>query len=85
MMEFSIDQLMLFVGGCASSLVLIVLAFQKSKCTEIGFCGCKIKRDVNAVVKSEKLGLTGHSGDTPKPDIPVDKLNLILEEKKTNK
>jgi hypothetical protein len=53
--SYSIDQLMLFIGGCASSVVLILLACQKSKCEEIGCCGCKIKRNVEAIIQEEKI------------------------------
>lgn len=55
MNDYSIDQLMLFIGGVASSVVLILLACQKSKCEEIGCCGCKIKRNVEAIIQEEKL------------------------------
>jgi len=65
--SYSIDQLMLFIGGCASSLVLVVLAFQKSKCEEIGCCGCHIKRRVDLVIADERLQKTGSTGLTPKP------------------
>ena len=66
MQDFTIDQLMLFVGGCASSLVLIIVASQKSKCTKIGCCGCVIERDVKAVVESQHLEVDGHTGETPR-------------------
>ncbi len=66
MQNFSIDQLMLFIGGCASSLVLIIVASQKSKCSKIGCCGCVIERDVKAVIAEERLEKTGHTGETPR-------------------
>tara|TARA_R110000851_G_scaffold239465_1_gene392170 strand:- start:532 stop:804 length:273 start_codon:yes stop_codon:yes gene_type:complete len=78
MNDYSIDQLMLFIGGVASSIVLILLACQKSKCEEIGCCGCKIKRNVEAVLAEEKLKLTGHTGTTPK--INTKDLKLELKE-----
>jgi hypothetical protein len=53
--DYSIDQLMLFIGGVASSVVLILLACQKSKCEEIGCCGCKIKRNVEAIIQEQKI------------------------------
>ena len=53
--DYSIDQLMLFIGGVASSVVLVLLACQKSKCEEIGCCGCKIKRNVEAIIQEEKI------------------------------
>jgi len=66
MQDFTIDQLMLFIGGCASSLVLIIVASQKSKCSKIGCCGCVIERDVKAVVESQHLEVDGHTGQTPR-------------------
>ena len=62
MYDYSIDQLMLFIGGVASSVVLVLLACQKSKCEEIGCCGCKIRRNVEAIIQEEKLKMTGHTG-----------------------
>jgi len=78
--DYSIDQLMLFIGGVASSLVLVLLACQKSKCEEIGCCGCKIKRNVEAIIQEEKLKLTGHAGNTPKVKQDKPKLELIEPE-----
>ena len=66
MQNYTIDQLMLFIGGCASSLVLVILATQKSKCSKIGCCGCVIERDVRAVVETEHLQIDGHTGETPR-------------------
>ena len=66
MKDYTIDQMMLFIGGCASSLVLVILASQKSKCSKIGCCGCMIERDVKAVIAEERLEMTGHTGETPR-------------------
>jgi|DEB0MinimDraft_12_1074336.scaffolds.fasta_scaffold25446_3 hypothetical protein len=66
MKDYTIDQMMLFIGGCASSLVLVILASQKSKCSKIGCCGCMIERDVSAVIAEERLEMTGHTGATPR-------------------
>ena len=66
MKDYTIDQMMLFIGGCASSLVLVILASQKSKCSKIGCCGCVIERDIKAVVESEHLQIDGHTGATPR-------------------
>jgi len=63
MADYSIDQLMLFIGGCASAVVLILVASQKGKCKSCCW-GCMV-RDVDAVLKSERIAKTGHSGDTP--------------------
>ena len=76
--DYSIDQLMLFIGGVASSVVLILLACQKSKCEEIGCCGCRIKRNVDAIIQEEKLKLTGHTGETPRKN-EEDKVKLELK------
>ena len=78
--DYSIDQLMLFIGGVASSVVLILLACQKSKCEEIGCCGCRIKRNVDAIIQEEKLKLTGHTGETPRrQSAEEDKVKLELK------
>lgn len=76
--DYSIDQLMLFIGGVASSVVLILLACQKSKCEEIGCCGCKIRRNVEAIIQEEKLKMTGHTGDTPRRSERIKEKELIL-------
>ena len=73
MEDFTIDQLMLFIVGVLGSLGGLCLIIQKSKCQSC--CWGLIKRDVDAVVKSEKLQKTGHSGDTPKKN-----LDLVLKE-----
>tara|TARA_R110000822_G_scaffold57122_1_gene143936 strand:- start:512 stop:745 length:234 start_codon:yes stop_codon:yes gene_type:complete len=73
MNDYSIDQMMLFIGGCASSIVLILLACQKSKCEEIGCCGCKIKRNVDAIIQEERLKLTGHTGASPRQPVLEDR------------
>ncbi len=67
--DFNLSELGIFIGVCSSALVAIVLASQKSKCSKIGCCGCVIERDVSAVIKEEKLQMTGHSGDTPRLDL----------------
>ena len=64
MADFTIDQLMLFIGGVLGSISALLLILQKSKCKSICW-GCCI-RDVDAVIAEEKLELTGHTGDTPR-------------------
>lgn len=71
--DFTIDQLMLFIVGVLGALGGLCVIIQKSKCESC--CWGLIKRDVGAVVKSEKLKLTGSTGDTPKG-----KLDLVLKE-----
>ena len=64
MADFTIDQLMLFIGGVLGSIGALLLILQKSKCKSICW-GCCI-RDVDAVIAEEKLEITGHTGDTPR-------------------
>lgn len=71
--SFNISELGIFIGVVSSACIGMILASQKSKCSSVCFGMCK--RDVDAVVKSEKIQKTGHSGDTPK-----NKLDLVLKE-----
>ena len=71
--SFNISELGIFVGVVSSACIGMIVASQKSKCTSVCFGMCK--RDVGAVVKSEKLKLTGSTGDTPKG-----KMDLVLKE-----
>tara|TARA_R110002110_G_scaffold278819_1_gene493995 strand:- start:457 stop:864 length:408 start_codon:yes stop_codon:yes gene_type:complete len=64
--DFSIDQLMLFIGGVFGALASLLLVIQKSKCKHVNCCCIKCERDVDAIIKEEKLKLTGHSGETPR-------------------
>lgn len=90
MADFTIDQLMLFIGGVLGSIGALMLVLQKSKCESCCF-GC-IKRDVSAVIAEERLEMTGHTGNTPRlpkrDDIElniIDKNEEILSNKnKTN-
>lgn len=86
MENYSIDQLMLFIGGCAAALTTLLLATQKSKCSKVKLC-CGLMdcdRDVKAVVQTEQLAINGkivNSGLTPIPRVsPVVPLNLELKE-----
>ena len=67
--DFNLSELGIFIGVCSSALVGLIIASQKSKCSKIGCCGCVIERDVSAIIKEEKLQMTGHSGDTPRLDL----------------
>lgn len=71
--SFNISELGIFIGVVSSACIGMILASQKSKCSSVCFGMCK--RDVDAVVKSEKIQKNGHSGDTPK-----NKLDLVLKE-----
>lgn len=64
--DYSMNDLMLMVGACATALSGLIYASQKSKCTEINMCCCKLKRDVKAIIQEQKLEKTGHSGLTPR-------------------
>jgi len=71
--SFNISELGIFIGVVSSACIGMILASQKSKCSSVCFGMCK--RDIDAVVKSEKIQKTGHSGDTPKK-----KMELVLKE-----
>jgi len=61
--DFNISELGIFIGVCSSAIVGILIATQKSKCKTCCW-GC-IERDVDAVIKEERLKATGNTGDTP--------------------
>lgn len=68
MQDFTIDQLMLFIGGCSTAIIGVLLALQKSKCKTISLCCCKCERDVDAIIQEERLQMTGHTGASPRPN-----------------
>ena len=72
--DFDLNTLMLFIIGILGSLGGLCIILQKSKCKTIKCCGFSCERDVDAVIKDEKLQITGHTGDTP-----IKKNNLKLE------
>ncbi len=59
------------LGACGGLLAIT----QRSKCQSC--CFGLVKRDVEAVVQSEKLELTGHTGETPRlePEPQVEENN----------
>lgn len=65
--DFSIDQLMLFIGGVLGSLGALLLVIQKSKCEQINCCCLSCKRRVDLIIEEERLQMTGHRGTTPEP------------------
>jgi len=67
MNDFTIDKLMLFIGGVLGSLGALLLVIQKSKCEEIKCCCWSCKRRVDLIIAEEKLQLTGKSGLSPEP------------------
>lgn len=66
MADFTLEELMLFIIGVLGATGGLLLTLQKSKCEEIGCCGCHIKRRVDLVIAEEKLEKTGHTGETPR-------------------
>ena len=79
--DFNINELMLFIVGVLGALGGLWVVIQKYKCKTLEICCIKCVRDTDAIIKEEKLQMTGHTGDTPKKtnDKPTD-LELILEE-----
>jgi hypothetical protein len=63
MMDFNINELMLFIVGVLGAAGGLCVIIQKSKCEEINLCCFKCKRDVKAIIEQEKLEL----GKTPTP------------------
>tara|TARA_R100001594_G_scaffold148551_1_gene204019 strand:+ start:1337 stop:1627 length:291 start_codon:yes stop_codon:yes gene_type:complete len=82
--DFSIDQLMLFIGGVLGSLGALLLVIQKSKCEEIKCCCWSCKRNVQAIIEEERLQLTGHA-TTPRRSerLKEKKNNFELKEPET--
>tara|TARA_R110002153_G_scaffold274041_1_gene446811 strand:+ start:39 stop:317 length:279 start_codon:yes stop_codon:yes gene_type:complete len=78
--DFSIDQLMLFIGGVLGSIGGLLLIMQKSKCEEIKCCCWSCKRRVDLVIAEEKLQMTGSTGLTPKPIKKEEVIKLELKE-----
>ncbi len=75
MADFTMEELMLFCIGVLGALGGFMIILQKSKCESICWGCCK--RDVSAVIQEEKLQMTGHTGETPKP-------YLVKEQKELN-
>ena len=80
MNDFTIDQLMLFIGGVLGSLGALLLIIQKSKCEEVSCCCWKCKRNVQAIIEEERLKLTGHTGVPPRRSDRLKNKNLELKE-----
>jgi hypothetical protein len=62
--DFDLNELMLFIVGVLTALGGLIAVTQKSKCESCCW-GC-MKRDVDAVIKDEKLKTRGYVGDTPR-------------------
>lgn len=82
--DFDLNELMLFIVGVLGALGGLLVITQKSKCESCCW-GC-MKRNVDAVIKEEKLQMTGHSGDTPrKPHLIKENRTLELQEPEPEK
>lgn len=79
--DFTLDQLMLFIGGVSTAVIGVILAIQKSKCEEINCCCIKCKRRVDLVLADEKLQLTGKTGLTPRRSDRLKEKEINLEMK----
>ena len=77
MSDFTLEELMIFCVSLLGALGGFMLILQKSKCESICWGCCK--RDVSAVIAEEKLQMTGHSGDTPKPHLIKENKTLELK------
>lgn len=64
--DFTMEELMIFCATILGSCGVLLKVIFTSKCEEIGCCGCKIKRNVAAVIEEERLEATGHTGTTPR-------------------
>ena len=67
-------------GALGSCIIGVCLSIQKRKCEEIGFCGCKIKRNVQAIIDEERLQMTGHTGSTPRPSLDRAPEMVLIED-----
>ncbi len=75
--RFNMSELGVFVGICSSACIGILIATQKSKCSSI--CWGMCTRDVKAVVETEKLELTGHTGVTPRASLAEENKKIKKE------
>jgi len=64
MSDFTMEELMLFIIGVTGALGGLMLTLQNSKCKSI--CWGMCIRDIDAVVQTEKINMTGHTGETPR-------------------
>lgn len=61
--DFTLEELMIFCVSILGALGVFCGVIMKSKCEEIACCGCRIKRDIKAIIEEEKLAL----GKLPTP------------------
>ncbi len=64
MADFTLEELMIFCATILGSCGVLIKVIFTSKCKSICW-GCCI-RDVDAVVASDRLEKTGHTGQTPR-------------------
>jgi hypothetical protein len=76
--EFNLTELGVFVAGVCASLGALLVIIQKSKCKKINCCCIKCDRDVDAIIKEEKLKMTGHT-TSPRENEKENELELNIE------
>lgn len=82
--SYNMNDLLLLIVGVAGASATLCLSIQKSKCRNISVLyGCfKCDRDVDAVIKEEKLQLGKTISDEKKVE-EKENLNLVLKEPET--
>lgn len=80
--DFTLEELMIFCVSVMGALGVFCGVIMRSKCEEIACCGCKIKRNIEAIIEEEKLKL-GKS-TTPRKEKNEEKDNLNLEPETEN-
>jgi len=73
--DFTLEELMIFCVSVMGALGVFCGVIMRSKCEEIACCGCKIKRNIEAIIEEEKLKL----GKSTTPRKNEEKNNLNLE------
>ena len=68
MADFTIEELMIFSVSVMGALGVLLSVIFRSKCKSIECCCIKCVRDVDAVIKDEKLQL-GQTTSNPKKDV----------------
>ena len=74
--NYNLSEIGILIGVVSTSIIGIFLALQKSKCEEINCCCLRCKRNVQAIIDEERLKLTGHTGQTPRKEEDIVKLEL---------
>jgi hypothetical protein len=79
--NYTMNDLMLMIGACGIACSGILTILFRSKCKTIDLCCIKCVRDVDAVIKEERME-KGLPPITPKPKEPT--LDLIEPEPEIN-